>query len=133
MLFDEGKMSQGAEVWARTMHLSPDECVDVIPTNRSKILPPPQRKSSTIAESYIKHEEEVIKCESKLNNWFDKFESASKRTYEKVQKDERLTKYIGDPVQKAVQNTLTPEVKSQLRGFVKKAGDYVETQTNRIK
>lgn len=130
MLFDEEKMTQGAEVWARTMHLSPDECVDVIPPKRSKILPPPQR--NVIAEKFVKHEEEVIRCESKFNDWFDKFESVSKSTFDKVQKDERIAKFVVEPVQKAVQSTFTPEVKGNLLNMVKKAGEYVETQTKRI-
>lgn len=130
MLFDELNISQGAEVWARTRPFAPDDCANEDQSKRSQILPPPQR--NLIAKNYIKQEEEVMRCESKLNNWFTKFETISKETCDKLQKDDRLNKFVFEPVQKVVQNTLTPEVKENLCKMTKKAEQYVKTQTNRI-
>ena len=131
MLFQEVNLKEGAEVWARTMHLSPDECVDVISQKKTQnILPPPQRRNydDSIAKNYKKHEEEVIRYETKMNKMLNKFELISKRTCEKVQKDERVSKFFVEPVQKVIQQTFTPQVKDDLRTMIKRANKYVETQ-----
>ena len=65
----------------------------------------------------------------------NKFELVSKRTCEKIQKDERVSKFFVEPVQKVfqqTQQTFTPQVKDGLRTMVKQANKYVETQKSRF-